>query len=118
MFNIVENPTTKELFLQGYGQQVLSFNGTPYNIDTAGWEVVGQAPNAEAWINEPGNYNTFYGSMSVAMLDSGKWLNFTMGDNIAYLRNWVSNAKSHTTVSIANLRAYSDRNVARKQASF
>ena len=118
MANIIENPTTKEIFLQGFGQQFYSFDGTPYSADTIGWKVVGQAPDVKSWIAEPGNYGTFYGSMTVAMLDGKKWLQFTMGDNISFLRNWLLDAQSHNTVSIVNQRAYSDRNVARSKATY
>ena len=116
MFNIVENPQTKELFLAGYSGGI-AFDGTPYCLDVTGWAVVGQAPHAEAWFSNPGDYSTLYGSMSVAMLDGDKWLQFEMGDNIAWLRNWLRDASATNTVTVANQRAYSSRNIARSKAT-
>lgn len=123
MFNIVENPNTKELFLastcdSGNGKvTTYAFDGTPIAQNIDGWEVVGQAPCVQAWYDEPGRYGTFFGSMSVAMLNGEEWLKFEMGDNISYLRNWLQDAEAHNTVSIANQRAYSCRNIARSKAT-
>lgn len=123
MFNIVENPQTKELFLAGNctheegRTNTVAFDGTPVSQNIQGWKVIGQAPHAQAWFDEPGQYSTLYGSMSVAMLDGDKWLKFEMGDNIAYLRNWLKDASASGVVSVANQLAYSCRNVARSKAN-
>jgi len=122
MFNIVENPNTKELFLASNcysGNEFVTtyaFDGTPISQNITGWKVIGDAPCVKAWYNEPGNYSTFFGSMTVAMLDGEKWLKFEMGDNISYLRNWLQDAQAGNIVTIANERAYSCRNVARSKA--
>ena len=121
--DIVENPQTKELFLSS-GEvidgctRLYSFDGTPYAKSIGGWEVTGQAPHAQAWFDEPGRYGTFYGSMSVAMMDGNKWFKFTMGDNISYLRNWAIDAQEANVVSVNNCKAYSCRNVARSKSSY
>ena len=122
MANIVENPNTKELFLASDCRSnglvtTFAFDGTPIAQKIDGWKVIGQAPCVQSWYDEPGRYGTFYGSMSIAMLVDGEWKTFKMGESIAHLRNWLQDAETHNTVSIANQRAYSCRNVARNKAS-
>jgi hypothetical protein len=125
MYNIVENPETKELFLAGNctheecRTNTIAFDGTPISQNIENWRVVGQAPNAQAWLDEPGKYGTLYGSMTIAMLDGDKWIAFDIGETIAYLRNWVKDASENdVVVSVANQKAYSSRNVARSKATY
>ncbi len=124
MFNIVENPTIKRLYLAGEtitGQktQCVAFDGTPISLDIEGWKVIAKAPSAEAWGDEPGNYRTYHGAINVLMIEpSGKKLNFKMGDNISYLLNWVKDAESTgNVVSYQWIAAFSDRNTARQAAN-
>lgn len=120
MFNIVESPQTKELFLQAEGQ-LLRFDGTPYaQPDTSHWLIIGQASCANTWFSEPGKSGTLHGRVTICLIETedSKPTTFTMGGTLAYIRNWVSDAKARNfDVYTINERAYSDRNKARENVN-
>lgn len=117
--NIIENPQTKKLYAEGQ-ESLYDFDGTPYaKVDTTGWKVIARNVRCvNDWQAEPGNYGTYYGLISVAMIEKdGRKSFFKMGDNISYLLNWVKDASLNVTVGYVWLGAYSDRNVARSAAN-
>lgn len=117
--NIIENPTTKKLYAEGQ-ESLFDFDGTSYTRpDTTGWKVIARNVRCVVdWNTAPGDYNTFYGAISVFMIESdGRKSSFKMGDNISYLLNWIKDVPASYTVSYQWIGVYSDRNIARSKAA-
>lgn len=120
MLTIVEQPETKKLYAVS-DSGCYAFDGTPVKLDTTGWRVItANVPTVADWQREPGNYRTYYGAVTVAVIENdGHKATFKMGDNISYLVNWLQDAKhslAYEAVSYQWIAAYSDRNAARAQA--
>lgn len=120
-FQIVENPTTKELYLRGAADSITNFGGTSFSVklnSTNDWAVIAEAPHGQHWFDEPGQAYTFYAWVQVSLVEpSGKVHLFTIGGCLATINNWIKDAKDNGNQAHGLVwRAFTDRNVARNLA--
>ena len=124
MFNIVENPKTKRLYMQGNCQHeggrvsTYSFDGTPISQNIDGWKAVATGvPCVADWIKNPGDFNTLAMSTTICLIptEESKPEVFTMGGTLSYITNWIKDAKVRNFDAYTiNEEAYSCRNAARQ----
>lgn len=126
MLTIVENPTTRRLYALSADlvpAQMYAFDGTPIlaPADVTTWPIIARnVPTVADWQKNPGDYNTLSAAVSIFTVERGGRKDaFKMGDNLAYLNNWLADAQrnpGYEAVSYQWIAAFGDRNAARSAA--
>lgn len=110
MSAIVQDPETRELFLDGAGTMVMyAFDGTP--LSRRELPQVGEVACLFDWQADPGQYGPAF--VLADVWPQGQKSTFTAGGSFLYVCNWC---KDHDAAILRSPRLFGDRNVVRRMA--